>query len=97
MRIRRVVQLTEEPTGLIACEAAGTGKSSLTEAVVRQLLARGRDVSVNVNEVPVRATSEAHRCADYADYIGGGWYSYECVVCGNRLCADDLGDEGGEQ
>jgi hypothetical protein len=42
-------------------------------------------------------TTRTHRCADHADYIGGGWYSYECVVCGKRLCADDLRDTEGEQ
>jgi len=56
MRIRRVVQLSEESIGLVSCEA-GTGKTRLPAEVLR-MMRSGRDVSVNVAEVPVRASEE---------------------------------------
>lgn len=41
---------------------------------------------------PIRA----HRCAEHADYIGG-YPPYECLVCGKRLYADQVGGEEGQR
>lgn len=81
-------------------EGVGHGKSDDVEAIHRQLLQAGRDLSVNVNAVPVRNTATPlHRCVENLDFIGGGGaYPYECLVCGKRLSALDVADEeGGEE
>lgn len=85
----RLRRLTDET--MVALGAGDGWEEIPLPDAVRDLLAKGRDVTVNVAEVPVRAVTEPHRCVEHLDWIGG-YPQYECLVCGKRLTVKDVNE-----